>query len=450
VVINVDSINDAPVMDNSGDLVMDDILKNDTNNVGMLVEDLLASDGGDPITDVDAMALEGIAVITYDDIFGNWQYSLDGGTNWSDMGFTSGINVRLLAADGSTRLRFVPDEAFIGTLPTGIVFYAWDQSGGRPNGGTADTSENGDPTAFSVDFESASISVLPRIDSKNDFDGDNVSDITVFEPSTGNWFVLGSTNGFFQQNWGFSTTLPVPADYDGDGLDDIAIWDPATGNWFILQSSSATLFQQNWGYSLTLPVPGDYDGDTLADIAVFEPSTGNWYILGSSVGFYTANWGYSLTIPVPGDYDGDGITDLAVFDSTSGTWFVLQSKDGQLFSETVGSATSSPVPCDYDGDGCCDLATFSPSTGVWTIRNSSDRTITEVTWGYSLTFPVPGDYDGDTLGDVAVFEPSTGNWYILGSTAGFFTVNWGYSLTVPVWVQHHINAKAALTPPFLP
>src|SRR5262249_47578176 len=64
--ITVNAVNDAPVLDNSGNISLGTILEDAIGNSGTLITGLIASAGGDRITDVDAGAVEGIAVVTAD------------------------------------------------------------------------------------------------------------------------------------------------------------------------------------------------------------------------------------------------------------------------------------------------------------------------------------------------------------------------------------------------
>ena len=110
-VVNFTAVNDAPVLDNSRTMTLDTILWNETSNSGTTVEEIISSAGGDRITDVDSGALEGIAIYaTADNGLGTWQYWLDGGSSWTDIGLVSETSALLLRGDlGSTdSIRFVP------------------------------------------------------------------------------------------------------------------------------------------------------------------------------------------------------------------------------------------------------------------------------------------------------------------------------------------------------
>ena len=41
--------------------------------------------------------------------------------------------------------------------------------------------------------------------------------------------------------------MPVPGDYDGDGKTDYAVWRPSTGEWWIIHSSDGSQVLGTWG-----------------------------------------------------------------------------------------------------------------------------------------------------------------------------------------------------------
>ena len=224
-----------------------------------------------------------------------------------------------------------------------------------------------------------------------DFDGDDDSDISVFRPSNGRWYIQGMSS----VQWAQTGDLPVPGDYDMDGTSDIAVYRPSNGKWYVKGSSP-----ESWGTAGDIPIQADYNGDGSTDLAVLRPSNGKWYIQG--VGNYS--WYQSGDIPVPCDYNGDGAMDIAVMRPSNGRWYI---KD--LGSYIWFQSGDLPVPGDYDGNGSCDIAVYRPSNGNWYVRGQG-----MTSWGFPGDIPVPGDYDGDGLIEKAVLRPSNGRWYIQG------------------------------------
>lgn len=182
-----------------------------------------------------------------------------------------------------------------------------------------------------------------------DFNGDNRADPMLYRPSVGQWSILlsaaASTNGTTNSvtgaayQWGWSTAKAAPGDYDGDGKTDVAIFYPVTGQWFVRSSISGTLMNNRpiqWGWKNTAPVPGDYDNDRITDAAVFAASNSTWYIRSSvttnALAGTPIQWGFKGVIPVPGDYDNDGATDIAVYHPATGRWYIRQSSTGTLMT----------------------------------------------------------------------------------------------------------------------
>jgi len=90
-------------------------------------------------------------------------------------------------------------------------------------------------------------SLAPNVKSRADFDGDGKTDLSVFRPSEGNWYLNRSTAGFVSANWGLSSDLTTPGDFDGDGKADLAVWRPSSGVWFVLQSLDGQMRVFHWG-----------------------------------------------------------------------------------------------------------------------------------------------------------------------------------------------------------
>ncbi len=268
------------------------------------------------------------------------------------------------------------------------------------------------PAAKFTVFGTASASNRAKFD---DFDGDGKTDISVFRPNEGNWYIMRSSDSTVTAaNFGISSDTLVPADYDGDGKTDIAVF--RNGAWYI-QKSRDGFTVANFGQGGDVAQPGDYDGDGIADVAVFRPAGGVWFVQKSRDGFAAIQFGLSTDKPVSGDYDGDGKTDQAVY--RDGIWYIQRSTAG-FYAAQFGVADDKPVIGDYDGDGKTDVAVWRPSNGVWYTLRSSDGTFRGAGFGLATDIPTPGDFDGDGVNDYAVFRPESGYWFITNPTTGSF------------------------------
>jgi len=134
----------------------------------------------------------------------------------------------------------------------------------------------------------------------------------------GSAMVGGSVLEQGEFTWGGAGTVAVSADYDGDGLVDPALYQPDSGEWYVLFSSqnyadiNNSAFLGGPGFE---PLLGDFDGDGKNDPSVYSEAIGEWFSLLSTSGYIpgaTATLGGPGYNPVPADYDGDGTTEIAV------------------------------------------------------------------------------------------------------------------------------------------
>jgi putative transposon-encoded protein len=268
--------------------------------------------------------------------------------------------------------------------------------------------------------------VSPSVRSRADFDGDGKTDLSVFRPTEGNWYLNRSTAGFQVLKWGIAGDTLVPGDYDADGKTDTAIFrpnaDPAQPDFYILNSNGFTVTGSSWGVAGDIPVIADYDVDQKSDIAVFRPSNNTWYILRSGGGTTVTVFGQAGDVPVAGNFDSNPAADLVVY--RSGFW-VGQLSGGGSMNTALGTAGDVLVPADYSNDNIDDIAVFRPSTGQWLVINSQGGGVNTTAFGAAGDVPVPGDYDGDGRDDFAIYR--NGTWWVNRSTSGLLVQAFGLS-----------------------
>lgn len=307
-----------------------------------------------------------------------------------------------------------------------------------PNGGRVNTADG--VGSFRVVHSGNNVGLSdfgPARKVRADFDGDGRTDVSVYRPSQGAWYIDRSTAGFTALQFGISTDILTPGDYDGDEKTDIAVArlntspaPPDPPDFYVINSATNTFSYPVWGNVGDVPVIADYDGDGKVDIAVWRPSNGTWYVINSGGGVTATAFGQDGDRPYPMDTDGDGKANLAYFRPSTGDWVVQNQTGGGTVTTNFGISTDIPVPADYDGDSRDDIAVFRPSNGVWYIIRSRDSQVQIVQFGQNGDVPVPGDYDGDGLYDQAVFRG--GSWYLNRSTAGFVGTSFGLADDRPV------------------
>jgi len=290
---------------------------------------------------------------------GEWQYSLDAGANWNDVGVVSSSSALLL--DNDDKLRFLSDGN-TGGAPT-VTYKAWDLSGSTLSSGdsavdttaAASTFAGSKSTLFSAVGDVASVIVtapvidtdddgVPDIDDVDD-DNDGILDVeertlyglpaasgtlpdgTTYTASAPN-LAVNSDGDFYFGVGGQNSTLVVEFDQPVDIAITNAIVGPNVWSWERagngMLPAAATTNGSDWVY-----LPGS--NDALLDLSGGTTALGtrpggavtalsDWGVLASNkvtrveirAGSFDA---YRFTVSVGRDSDSDAIADHLDIDS---------------------------------------------------------------------------------------------------------------------------------------
>ena len=302
------------------------------------------------------------------------------GTTWMHLAATSdGTTIRLYVNGTEVATKPAPAAITTSNLALGIGAQG---DGTSPLQGAMD-----DVLLYNTALSATEIAALAATPPGNaapvaDFDGDGDTDLSVFRPSEGGWYMQSQPP--FPQIWGTlggsrcrvtmtATAQPTSrCSETASGMSRVSRCRsgarPVTSPFRVTTTGTARrtsrCSETACGMSrvrrcrsgvrrVTCLCRVTMTATAATDLAVFR--NGEWYVKGQALQI----WGQAGDVPVPGDYDGNGTTDLAVF--RNGEWYVK----GQAL-QIWGQAGDVPVPGDYDGNGTTDIAVFR--NGVWYVK----------------------------------------------------------------------------------
>jgi large repetitive protein len=371
--VDVSSVNDAPVLDNTGDPLFTGITENDVGNNGNTVAEILATGAsGNPVTDVDSVAVEGIAIYETEVDTGNgtWQYKVDSGP-WTDIGTVTDSSALLLK--DTDRVRFVPDgqNAAEGT----ISFYAWDQATGAA-GNKVSVGARGGTTAFSDASEDASITVTAVNDAP---------------------LISGDTTGSVTEDASPNTVSGTLSVTDVDAGEDHFNVGAIVGSHgsLLIDGVGAWIYTLNNGDSAVQALP---DGGLLTDTITVHTADGTAQDI-----VITIN-GVNDAAVIGGTSTGSVTEDLAPY-TTTGTLTVADVDTGEsLFTAGTLSGVHGSLVID--------------AAGSWAyILNNGDPAVQALAAGSTLTDTVTVSSADGTTHNVTITVTGVNDTAVIGGTS---------------------------------
>ena len=255
---------------------------------------------------------------------------------------------------------------------------------------------------------------LVRVNPKDDFNGDGVSDVLLQNAQTTQCFIwdvngASAANGIKQiGDWGAVAWTPPqdgandwrikgPGDFNRDGVSDILLQNLKSGGIVIWELSGqknndGTFATKDWGIVPEIPrrdanndwqvkATGDFNGDGVSDILLQNGVDGELRVWEIDGGKSDANHNFTIldsgkvdfgdTLPygrvkdwqvkATGDFNGDGASDILFQNAKSGDCFIweqhrnLETAHAGLVGWSLGGDWEVKATGDFNGDGVSDI-----------------------------------------------------------------------------------------------
>jgi hypothetical protein len=222
------------------------------------------------------------------------------------------------------------------------------------------------------------------------------SAIGIFRPATGQWFLDVNGNNTWDGcsvdlclgPFGGTGDLPVTGNWTGSGISNIGVFRPSTGEWFLDLNGNGVWDGCQIDLCLTSaissnsrPIVGDWSGSGTDRIGkfIFSGRNPKWYLDKSGDGLLNCSTdtcfdftGSSGDLPVSGDWNGTGKSKVGVFRPSTGAWYLDRNGDGQwkncnfeICVKSFGMVGDQAIAGDWTGSGTAKIGVYRPSTGEW-------------------------------------------------------------------------------------
>jgi hypothetical protein len=224
-----------------------------------------------------------------------------------------------------------------------------------------------------------------------------VSNIGIFRPSAGAWYLINNNTGTWQGcnvdlcfgTFGQNGDQAIAGDWNGTGRTKIGVYDPAGNSWELddgdgtwegCSSDTCLSFSAlKASSSDEIAVVGSWNGSGKDFIGMYS-GAGYWYLDANGNGKWDGcsrdkcfgPFGGPGDVPVVGDWSGNQIDKIGTFDPATGQWQLDMNGNGKWDGckkdkclGPFGTTGDIPVVGDWNGTGTARIAIFRPATGEW-------------------------------------------------------------------------------------